>query len=133
MPAAVAFFDSDGTTPLASVFYGLIPPGSSYFERNSAYRQIIIKNVGDAALEAVLVTIIPAGDRDASANVRIATGADPQPEDFKSAADGPLDLGALAVDATASLWVDIIEPAEAALTQGKGWTFQVAGVPAEES
>src|SRR5690606_32931495 len=134
MAAAVAFFDSDGTTPLSSVFYGLVPPGSSYSERNSAYRQIVVKNVGDVDLSSVLISIVAAADRDASENVRIAAGAtSPDPEDFVGVDGDPLDLGALAVDATANLWVDIIEPSGATLTQGKGWTFEVAAVASGES
>lgn len=133
MAGAVAFLDADGATPISSVFYGLVPPGSSYHARNSVYRKIVVKNVGDEAFDDVLVTIVPAGLRDGSSSVRIATGSDPNPEDFKSIEDGPLSLGFMDVEDDAELWVDIVEPIDAQLALGKGWTFEASGIPSQGS
>jgi hypothetical protein len=124
MAADIAWLDSDGVTPVATVNYGVIGPGESYSGKHGGYRQFVAKNVGTEPLSAVQVAIQQVGTYDAHERVTIATGATPGAFTGRNT---PLSLGAMAAGASANVWVEITEPLTAVLAQGKLFNLVLTG------
>ena len=128
MAATVGWYDNDETTVLSSLDLGILQPGEDYITKNSGARHIKAKNTGDTAFTSVEVEIQQVASYDAWTKVEIATGAAPTyPGDYSDKDDAALDLGALAVGAFASVWIQVTEPAGASVQQGKLFNLALTG------
>ena len=110
MAASIGWYDTDDTTVLASIDLGAVPPGQDYYTRNSdAYKEVRAKNDGTVDFASVDVEIQQAGSYGAYTYLRIAKDAGAgSPGTFQAEGAGALSLGALAADASASVWIDAI-------------------------
>ena len=128
MAASIAWFDSDGTTALASLDLGVIKPGEDYITKNGAARQIVVKNTGDVDFSAVEVEVQQVASYDAHERAEVATGASPTyPGDYVDKDADPLSLGALAAAAQANVWIQVTEPVGATVQQGKLFNLALTG------
>jgi len=129
MAESLGWYDTDETTPLAGddLLLGAIPPGQSYFDRNSAYRQAVVKNDGTEDFAAVQVEIQQAAFYAGHTHLRIAADDGGSPGTWLDYEDAPLALGALAVDATAIVWIDVVVPGAADADEGHASSLVVTG------
>lgn len=126
MAATVNWYDTDDTTLLTTLALGAIPPGQDYFTRNGSYVEMRVLNDGTEALASVDVEVQQAGTYDGYEYVRVATGGE-TPGTFQAYAANPLALGALAVDAAVSVWIDVIVPSDAAAEAGQAANLVLLG------
>lgn len=119
MAASINWYDTDDTTLLTSVDQGTIPPGTSYFQRVGAYRQLRVKNDGTETFTTVNVEIQQAGTYDGYTHQRIAPDATGSAGTFQDHTSNPLALGALAVGAVEPVWLDTIVPVGALAEAGQ--------------
>lgn len=119
MAASIGFYDTDDTTALTSIDAGVIPPGSSYYDRNGSYIEVRAKNDGTEVFASVDVEIQQAGAYDGYQHLRIAPDAAGSPGAWQDHTSNPLALGGLAVDAVEPVWLDIIVPGAASPDAGQ--------------
>jgi hypothetical protein len=112
------WFESDGTTPLGSLAFGVVGPGEDYFTKNGDYLQVVVKNVGDATVTDVLVEIQPVGSYALNEFLHMATGVS-SPGAFVDITDDPLELGSLTAGQSAKVWFDLIVPLYAVRGRGQ--------------
>lgn len=110
MAASIGWYDTDDSTPLTAVQLGVIPPGSSYFDRNGSYVELRAKNDGTEDFASVDVEIQQAGAYDGYEDVRIAPDDGGSAGVWQAHGDNPLALGAMVVDAVVPVWLDVTVP-----------------------
>ena len=121
MAAEISWFDSDDTTPISSKHLGSVPPGEDYITKNGAPYQAVAKNTGDQDFTTVEVEIQQLSGYDLWEMVEIATGASAPayPTGYVDKDTDPLALGALAVGASANVWIQIVMSLTTQAQQGK--------------
>lgn len=107
---ALRWYESDGTTPLGRLDEQPVGPGETYSEKYAGPIEVKLKNTGGTTLTVTLeikqVAAYPAFE-----HLRIATGATAPPlNEFLAHDDAPLEVGVLAPDELATIWVDIVVP-----------------------
>ncbi|MBA2666057.1 MAG: hypothetical protein H0U69_03360 [Trueperaceae bacterium] len=128
MPPVLQWFESDGVTPLGSLALGTVGPGESYFGKNGSYRELILKNTGNAVADSVEINIQKVMTFAIDEYLQVAYGVTPGA--FSGYADPPLALGTLAPDATVQVYVDLVIPVMAARRSGQWANLAVGYVDA---
>ena len=119
MAVSVGWYDTDDTTALTEVVGGVIPPGSSYFDRNGSYIEVRAKNDGDEAFTTVNVEIQQAGAYVGYEHLRIAPDSGGSPGAWQGYSANPLALGDMIAAAVEPVWLDIIVPGAATPDAGQ--------------
>lgn len=119
MAASIGFYDTDDTTQLATLDLGIVPPGSSYFDQQGAYREVRVKNDGDANFASVDIEIQQAGAYVGYTHLRVAPDAGGSAGAFQDYSANPLALGALAAAAVEPVWLDVVVPGGAEAEVGQ--------------
>lgn len=123
----LAWFESDGTTPLGALNMGVIGPGESYTGKNAGIaHQVVLKNTGATNITDVTVTISQIASYPANEYALIATGVT-QPESGWVDADGELEIGTLEPSDAVNIWVDMSVPLAAPRQMGQLVNFRAAG------
>lgn len=112
---SLAWYESDGTTPLATIALGTIGPGESYTGKNDGVaKQYVLKNTGANEVTGVAIEIEAVSTFPMNQYLLIATGeSQPSSESFVDYQDDDLSIGTLAAGATAKIWVDASVPVAA--------------------
>ena len=114
------WFESDGTTPLASLAFGKVGPGETYSLKHSDYLQIVLKNTDTTYVDDVTIEIDSVSAFPLNEYVRFAVGVtEPASEDFVAYTDYPWDVGTLAAGESVNVWLDLVVPAEAPRARGQ--------------
>ena len=119
MATELSWFDDDGVTPVSLLDLGSVPPGQDYITRNGGAKEVILKNTGDDDLSTVAVEIQQVSSSDLHEMVRIAPDSSGSPGVFVDKDTDPLTLGALAADAEASVYIDIVMALDTSVEAGK--------------
>ena len=115
----LAWFESDGTTPLGSLPFGKVGPGETYSGKHDGPLQVVLKNTGATSIADVAIEIRQVSAFPLHEYVLIAEGdTEPAPEAFVDSSDPDLEVGTLAASATAKIWLDLSVPLVA--TRGVG-------------
>lgn len=114
------WFESDGTTPLASLAFGKVGPGETYSLKHSDYLQIVLKNTDSAYVDDVTIELDSVGTYTLNEYVLFAVGAtEPDASEFVAYTDYPWDVGTLAAGESVNVWLDLVVPAEAPRARGQ--------------
>jgi len=116
MPASIAWRDTDNATVITSwTADALLPQGQRYSVVTGSWKKFWVYNDGDTDFTTVNVDIAQVGTDNGYQDAIIApdngSGA-PDTAAQKTAGQGGVNLGALAVGASSPIWLDInVDPA----------------------
>ena len=114
------WYRHDGATPLPGLTFGVVGPGETYFEKHSEYIQAVLKNLGGATVNDVVVEFLPVDTFMIHEYVEVAVGAtQPDPGEFVDYASLPLDVGNIAPSGEVRLWFNCVVPAYAQRLTGQ--------------
>lgn len=131
----LAWYESDGSTPLASINLGTVGPGETYTGKNSGVaKQVVLKNDGLTSLEGVAVEIAKVASFPANEYALIATGStQPSSESFVGFEDADLEIGELNAGASVKIWIDMSVPIAAPRQSAQMINLRAYGAEVTES
>lgn len=113
---ALLFTDTEGDN-LGTINFGTLKPGEKYSVKNGSPFVALLGNTGPGNYEDASVRLGPVANFPSVNYLLIAVtpnpSTPPDPEDWQSAADGPIDTGPIAALDSVAVWVDADVPLSA--------------------